>query len=191
MLFRHHQPNSQHVLESSETCCEERSNHQERQKTFLQRTHCLDAAHSLQRALAGRIHQLGRRRRGRGQHPGRLMSHQLHGHGHIHAALRRKPGHITCQITLHTSRHTEVLRGHQGEQPHDNQKCKAHEPKSLTFHCVEPRKTEVGSQRQEESYGFPGSDSLLHVQPPLGGEVEGLLGLGQVQARRRWAARDR
>ena len=39
VLFRHNQLNSQHILESSQTCCEKRHQDQEDEKVLFQWTH--------------------------------------------------------------------------------------------------------------------------------------------------------
>lgn len=80
MLFCHNELNAQHVLETSETCCEKRCNNQSNQKPLLEGAHCLDTTHIRERLLAGRVEK-ERRLRSRGvQHRGRVVRDESHGH---------------------------------------------------------------------------------------------------------------
>lgn len=140
MLFCHNQLNSQHVLETSKTCCEERGDNEEDQDPLFECAHCLDTTHIRERLLARRVEEK-RRTFDRGvEHGGRIMSDQTHCHGDVETVLRKKAGYITLPITLDASLHTHVWGRDDIQEAKDKEEHESSKKKLLTFHCVFPQK---------------------------------------------------
>lgn len=143
MLLRHNQLDSQHVLETSKTCCKERSDDEEDQQPLFQRTHCLDTTHIREGLLARRVEQERRRRRRRVEHGGRIVRDEPHRHGDIEAVLREEASHITLVVAVDARLEAVVRGGDEVEEAEDEEDDESGKNELLTFHCVFPRKTEA------------------------------------------------
>jgi len=140
MLLRHNKIDPQHVLETSETCCEKRGDDEEDQQPLLERAHCLDTTHIREGLLARRVEQKRRAGGRRVEHGRRVLRDQAHGHGDIKAVLRKEPSDITLPVALDTGLRADVRHRRDIEEPEDEEEDKSGEKELLTLHCVFPQK---------------------------------------------------